>query len=166
MKFFPHLKKWDYCSIILITLTVFILIYRWEMFPKFIDIYYHFSVVKNFDFVNGLVIHDYWEYAPAGRPHLYPPLFHLIILLFMKSGINTELLMKFTNLKCRLDADSHILPSVATVAIEIVVSGGSAPSRGSRLVPSRGKWWLGTLQRFTACAVSLMTATATLKRLE
>lgn len=97
MKLSKKYDRWDKLSLLIIILTITLLLYRWEMFPKFIDIYYHFSVAKNFGLVNGVVIHDFWEYAPDGRPHLYPPLFHLIIIILGNLGFKTEFLMKFVS---------------------------------------------------------------------
>ena len=97
MKLSKKYDKWDKLSLLIIILTIALLLYRWEMFPKFIDIYYHFSVARNFELVNGIVIHDFWEYAPDGRPHLYPPLFHLIIIILGNLGFKTEFLMKFVS---------------------------------------------------------------------
>jgi len=90
MDFFKKIDKWDYAIFSIILVNFILLLYRWEMFPKFIDIYYHFSVVKGFEIANGIVFHDFWEYAPGGRPHLYPPFFHILILIkysFPKEGI-------------------------------------------------------------------------------
>ena len=44
--------------------------------PVFSDSWYHLAVVRAF-FERGFSTHAWWEYAPFGRPHLYPPLFHL-----------------------------------------------------------------------------------------
>ena len=79
-------KKWTVYSALIILLSLFLLIQRWPLLPNFLDIYYHLSVAQGFDRAGGLVTHAFWEYAPAGRPHLYPPLFHLIILAFIRSG--------------------------------------------------------------------------------
>ena len=94
MDIFKKISKWDIGVLIIIFIELFLLLLHWEMFPKFVDIYYHFSVAKAFDLANGIVLHDFWEYAPMGRPHLYPPLFHILILFFMKISIKTEFLMK------------------------------------------------------------------------
>lgn len=79
-------KKWTVYSALIILLSLFLLVQRWPLLPNFLDIYYHLSAALGFDKAGGLVTHAFWEYAPAGRPHLYPPLFSLIILLFIKLG--------------------------------------------------------------------------------
>lgn len=95
MKVFRKINKWDFGVLMVILIELILLLLRWEMFPKFVDIYYHFSVAKAFDLANGIVLHDFWEYSPFGRPHLYPPLFHILMLTFMKIGIKVQFLMKF-----------------------------------------------------------------------
>jgi len=79
-------KKWTVYSALIILLSLFLLIQRWQLLPNFLDTYYHLSAAQGFDKAGGLVTHAFWEYAPAGRPHLYPPLLSLIILAFIKLG--------------------------------------------------------------------------------
>jgi hypothetical protein len=56
--------------------------------PVFSDSWYHLSVIRAF-FERGLSLHAWWEYAPFGRPHLYPPLFHLAgVAVFRLTGCN------------------------------------------------------------------------------
>ncbi|MBM3251355.1 MAG: hypothetical protein FJZ11_01050, partial [Candidatus Omnitrophica bacterium] len=56
--------------------------------PTFMDIYYHLSVMLGFNEAGGFVSNAFWEFAPAGRPHLYPPLMHLLMLIFYKFGFS------------------------------------------------------------------------------
>ncbi|MCM8794850.1 MAG: hypothetical protein NC819_03510 [Candidatus Omnitrophica bacterium] len=53
---------------------------QWPSLPYFLDSYYHLSVIQGFREAGGPVLTSFWESAPAGRPHLYPPLFHLLFL--------------------------------------------------------------------------------------
>lgn len=53
---------------------------HWPLLPYFLDSYYHLAVIGGFRDAGGLALHAFWEAAPEGRPHLYPPLFHLIFL--------------------------------------------------------------------------------------
>ncbi|MFQ6051669.1 MAG: hypothetical protein ACE5K4_08245, partial [Candidatus Hydrothermarchaeota archaeon] len=62
-------------------------LFKWK-FPTFVDIYYHLSVMRGFDMANGIVLHDFWEFAPVGRPHLYPPLIHIIMLFLYRLGLD------------------------------------------------------------------------------
>jgi hypothetical protein len=46
----------------------------------------------------GWVGWDWWSYAPQGRPHLYPPFYHLILVLLKFcgiSGINSVIVSEF-----------------------------------------------------------------------
>lgn len=47
--------------------------------PSMSDTWYHVGVAKQFLAAGGIVGWDWWNYAPTGRPHLYPPLLHLIL---------------------------------------------------------------------------------------
>ncbi|MDP2938564.1 MAG: hypothetical protein Q8O13_00555 [Candidatus Omnitrophota bacterium] len=80
--------SWDFYSLMLIFCFSFLLIFRWTMSPAFIDVYYHLSVTKGFNEAGGFVTKDFWEFAPVGRPHLYPPLLHFLMLLFFKVGFS------------------------------------------------------------------------------
>ena len=78
---------WRYGALGIIALFTILLIIRWQTLPIFLDIYYHASCMTGFRDAGGIVLHDFWEYAPVGRPHLYPPLFHLILLGLSKASL-------------------------------------------------------------------------------
>jgi hypothetical protein len=44
--------------------------------------------MMGFEQAGGVVLYDFWEYAPLGRPHLYPPLLHVIMLGLYKLGLS------------------------------------------------------------------------------
>jgi len=46
----------------------------------------------------GFVPKAFWEYAPVGRPHLYPPLLHFIMLIFYKLGLDPISIARLTEL--------------------------------------------------------------------
>jgi hypothetical protein len=46
------------------------------------DGYYHVMVARRIVEDRAIPLWDWWEFAPSGRPHLYPPFFHLLIALF------------------------------------------------------------------------------------
>jgi hypothetical protein len=81
----------------IITLFTALLIIRWNNLPVFIDIYYHAGCMAGFRDAGGIVLHDFWEYAPVGRPHLYPPLFHLILLALSKTGLSTLFIIRLVS---------------------------------------------------------------------
>ncbi|MDD5135883.1 MAG: hypothetical protein PHN63_00885 [Candidatus Omnitrophica bacterium] len=82
-----NISGWRYGIAGIITLFAFMLVTRWQTLPIFLDSYYHAACMTGFRDAGGIVLHDFWEYAPAGRPHLYPPLFHIILLGLSKLGL-------------------------------------------------------------------------------
>ncbi|MHC4916710.1 MAG: hypothetical protein ACYTGB_14590 [Planctomycetota bacterium] len=58
------------------------------------DDWYHLAVMRAFS-ERGPSLHAWWQFAPPGRPHLYPPLLHLLGALIMRctpltvAGVNT-----------------------------------------------------------------------------
>jgi hypothetical protein len=87
MKSIDHLS-WPVYSFALLFLCSFFQIMQWPFLPRFLDIYYHLSVMKGFADAGGYVTRAFWEYAPAGRPHLYPPVLHVGMLLLYKTGFS------------------------------------------------------------------------------
>jgi hypothetical protein len=79
---------WKPASIFLIAVYLVLAILRPGLFPLSLDIYYHLGVMQGFDLAGGIVIWDFWEFAPAGRPHFYPPLLHVLMLGLYKSGLS------------------------------------------------------------------------------
>ncbi|MBI2884682.1 MAG: hypothetical protein HYY15_00745 [Candidatus Omnitrophica bacterium] len=61
---------------------------RWAMFPLVLDPYYHLLVAQQTAAAGGPVAYEWWEYAPAGRPHLYPPLLHILLAFGLKLGLS------------------------------------------------------------------------------
>ncbi len=52
--------------------------------PSMSDTWYHLAIAKRMvqtGWINGW---DAWHYAPIGRPHLYPPLLHIILMVLGK----------------------------------------------------------------------------------
>ncbi|MHC1605167.1 MAG: hypothetical protein ACXQTP_04285 [Candidatus Methanofastidiosia archaeon] len=87
----------DYACLSFIAFHLVLILWRYDIFPIFIDIYYHLSVMVGFDQAGGVVIHDFWEFAPAGRAHLYPPFLHLLMLIPYKLGADIISVGKFTS---------------------------------------------------------------------
>ena len=59
---------------------------RWAMFPLVLDPSYHLFVGQQVADAGGPLAYEWWENAPAGRPHLYPPVFHLLLAALLKMG--------------------------------------------------------------------------------
>lgn len=75
------LNAYDLLTCGVFGLFTLITLIRFDIYPVFVDIYYHLSVAVSFENAGGIVLWDFWEFAPVGRPHLYPPLLHSLILL-------------------------------------------------------------------------------------
>jgi len=86
--------KWNFYSKLAIAVYCLLQVLRFPIFPQFIDIYYHLHTAWGFIQAGGYSGWDFWEYAPVGRPHIYPPLFHLILTLFIKLGAGKIILAK------------------------------------------------------------------------
>ncbi|MCX5667386.1 MAG: hypothetical protein NTY34_03630 [Candidatus Omnitrophica bacterium] len=80
--------SWDFFSIVILLFYALIPIVKWHNLPQHMDIYYHLLTSWGFIKAGGYTTWDFWQYAPMGRTHVYPPLAHLIIALFMKAGIS------------------------------------------------------------------------------
>lgn len=78
------LNSYDVLSITIILIILVVTLLRYDIFPIFVDIYYHTSVALSFDKAGGIVLWDFWEFAPEGRPHLYPPFLHCLMLLLQE----------------------------------------------------------------------------------
>ncbi len=50
------------------------------------DCWYHMAVARKVIESHTLPSWDTWEFQPVGRPHLYPPLLHLLITLFSRDA--------------------------------------------------------------------------------
>jgi len=81
-------SRFDVASLGLLIFLVIISIPRLNYFPQFVDGYYHLSVANGFIQSGGWVGWDWWCFAPFGRPHLYPPLYHLILVFLQSIGIS------------------------------------------------------------------------------
>lgn len=86
--------SWDKLSYLVISVFSLLQIIRWMILPQFIDIYYHLLTAWGFIQAGGYSGWDFWQYAPVGRTHIYPPLFHLILAGFRMLGIAPLILAK------------------------------------------------------------------------
>ena len=82
------LTRFDLASLGLIILIGVFSAIRFKYLPQFIDGYYHLSVANGFIFSGGWVGWDWWSWAPFGRPHLYPPFYHLLLSFMQSIGIS------------------------------------------------------------------------------
>lgn len=81
------LSRWDIYAYCILGVILLFQVTNWFKMPLFMDCYYHLSVMRGFDDAGGWVGRAFWENAPVGRPHLYPPLFHLLEWTLFKTGL-------------------------------------------------------------------------------
>jgi hypothetical protein len=79
-------SRWDFYAAALLCAWTLLLVPSWPRLPYFMDAYYHFSVMRGFLDAGGWVGSAFWEAAPVGRPHLYPPLFHFLGCAVLGAG--------------------------------------------------------------------------------
>ncbi len=104
-----RLEPLDQASLCLLAgLALMLWLAREQFIPRPPDGYYHITVAREILRTGCIPLWDAWELAPYGRPHLYPPGFHLLMAaLSWPSG---DALHGFR-------AVSALLPSVALGAV-------------------------------------------------
>jgi hypothetical protein len=88
--FFRRSNAHDLLSILLVAVFLGLILLNLSMYPVNLDIPYHMAVTKGFQEAGGVTTWDYWDYAPVGRPHIYPPLLHVIMSLMLDVGLPME----------------------------------------------------------------------------
>jgi len=84
----------DLLSVIVVAAYTILWCARWPAFPIFIDVAYHLSIAKQMLLAGGWFSWEAWEFAPVGRPHLYPPVLHFMLAGLLGLGGSPELVMK------------------------------------------------------------------------
>jgi len=72
-------ERIDYVSIIYIVLNFILMMFNWDKILKCWDTPYHLLMGKMYSDFKTITVWDYYEYAPVGRPQLYPPFLHILI---------------------------------------------------------------------------------------
>ncbi len=62
---------------------------RWHAFPLILDPYYHLFIAEQIVDAGGPITYEWWEASPLGRPHLYPPLLHLLLAGLLQLGVGS-----------------------------------------------------------------------------
>ncbi|GMU94158.1 MAG: hypothetical protein AMXMBFR4_32160 [Candidatus Hydrogenedentota bacterium] len=76
-----RLERLDWVSLgILAGIGAFLWIGRNSIYPVPPDSIYHLLVARQIAETGTIPLWNDWQYAPVGRPHLYPPLFHLLLV--------------------------------------------------------------------------------------
>jgi len=80
-------RLYDVISVGIIVLVAVFSFIRFKYLPQFIDGYYHLSCANAFIASGGWTGIDWWDFAPYGRPNLYPPFYHFLLSLMVSLGI-------------------------------------------------------------------------------
>lgn len=84
----PSGPSWGLFTFAVIAAAAFFEVLQWPLLPRSIDAFYHMAVANGFRLAGGYVTHAFWEFAPDGRPHLYPPLLHVLLLALRSLGLS------------------------------------------------------------------------------
>lgn len=76
------LSFFDYASLLLVASTFTLLLHVNP--PLLVDDFYHLSVARQIFTFGFVPTWDFWEFFPLGRPHLYPPLLHVLMALLLR----------------------------------------------------------------------------------
>ena len=81
---------YDHLAAVLLGLIVLSsLVHGSNIYPVFMDVYYHMATVEGFRQAGGVVLRDYWSFAPEGRPHIYAPFVHALGFLLSHLNVNS-----------------------------------------------------------------------------
>ena len=90
------LTRYDLISLALLFVIFIFSLARIPYLPQYVDGYYHLSVANAFIKSGGWVNWAWWDFAPLGRPHLYPPLYHILLSGLIKSGASGLFALQLT----------------------------------------------------------------------
>ncbi|MFH1150835.1 MAG: glycosyltransferase [Actinomycetota bacterium] len=80
---------YDGLAFALIAIVLCLALAYWSKYPVHMDTYYHMGVTSGYARAGGVALHSFWEFAPAGRAQLYPPLLHIIMFALTGLGLST-----------------------------------------------------------------------------
>ncbi|MBC7229779.1 MAG: glycosyltransferase [Actinobacteria bacterium] len=80
----------DLLAGLFLLLCLVLILANLSMYPVYLDIPYHMAVTRAFREAGGVVTWDFWDSAPSGRPHIYPPFLHVGMSLLEDAGLSPE----------------------------------------------------------------------------
>lgn len=80
---------------------------RHDLFPVPPDGYYHIRVAQRIYETGSIPLWNDWEFAPEGRPHLYPPFYH-ILLASLASLHHGDMLASFRDVQVFIIPFAHL----------------------------------------------------------
>jgi hypothetical protein len=91
---------------------------RWPAFPPLLDPAYHLAIAQQVRAAGGVLAQDVWQWAPVGRPHLYPPALHLAMAGGLAIGLPPVALLRLLSVAAPL----AVLVSLVGVAHRLLDS--------------------------------------------
>ena len=83
-------NTYDILAMLLLVICLVLIAVNFSMYPVYLDIPYHMAVTEGFQEAGGVTTWDFWDYAPDGRPHIYPPMLHVSMSLMLDLGLSME----------------------------------------------------------------------------
>jgi Ca2+-binding EF-hand superfamily protein len=93
-------RNYTLCGIALLIVVLIATAVSWRMYPLFIDTYYHMGVIEGFTQAGGITTRAFWELAPGGRVHIYPPSLHVIGYFLSLIGISPRTYITLVSAFC------------------------------------------------------------------
>ena len=88
---FNPLKRLEELDVVALLFILFIflgfLVNAQAFTPTGPDCWYHMAVARKIIELGKIPLWDTWEFQPVGRPHLYPPLFHILLAICAKGDV-------------------------------------------------------------------------------
>ncbi len=91
-----RVNRFDLASLGLVVFVAVFSLVRFNDPPQFLDAYYHLLVANGFIKSGGWVGWAWWDFAPLGRPQVYPPLYHFVLVFLKTIGFSGLKAIKFT----------------------------------------------------------------------
>ena len=85
--------KWYGLALVVVLILAALLVWRrGQVLPwGYADMSFHLATAQGFVRAGGPVTWSFWEAVPEGRPHNYPPLFHIVMAGFLSLGWSPDL---------------------------------------------------------------------------
>lgn len=90
-------RDWTAYGIALLIFIALLSAFRSELYPVFVDTYYHMAAIAGLNEAGGLPTWAFWEMAPGGRPHIYPPALHVLGHLASLAGVSPKGFIAFVS---------------------------------------------------------------------
>ena len=82
-------QYFDLLSLGMIVFIAILSLIRFNYLPQYIDAWWHLSCANGYIESGGWVGWSWWDYAPWGRPQVYPPFYHFLLVFLKKAGLSS-----------------------------------------------------------------------------